>query len=127
MNKIHCSEWFYGNKISDYGLEQGYLDYRTLAKSFNHILNNEIIGATDCRVGCWEPITDITDDDGNCVEIFQYFIVEPQGATIIEEYTDDPLFYNEELDMYVWGVTHYGTSWDYVLTDVKIKLNGEEK
>ena len=28
--------------------------------------------------------------------------------------------YNEQLDMYLWGITHFGTSWDYVLTDVKL-------
>ena len=53
-------------------------------------------------------------------EIFQYFIVSDQGAELIQEYTDDPLFYCSDVDMYIWGVTHYGTSWSYVLTDVKL-------
>lgn len=53
-------------------------------------------------------------------EIYQYYIVSDKGAEIIQAYTNDPLFYNEELDMYVWGVTHCGTSWSYVLTDVKL-------
>ena len=26
----------------------------------------------------------------------------------------------EELDMFLWGITHFGTGWDYVLTDLKI-------
>ena len=26
--------------------------------------------------------------------------------------------YLEELDMYIWCVTHWGTAWDYVLTDI---------
>lgn len=39
-NYIHRSHWFYGNKISDHGIEHGYVDYATLAKSFNLILNN---------------------------------------------------------------------------------------
>ena len=34
--------------------------------------------------------------------------------------TNEIVFYSEDLDMYLWGVTHYGTSWDYVLTDIKI-------
>ena len=58
-------------------------------------------------------------------DIFQYFIVSDQGAEMIKQYTDDPLFYNENLDMYVWGVTHFGTSWDYVLTDVKLNCGQE--
>lgn len=58
-------------------------------------------------------------------EIFQYYIVSDQGAEMIKQYTEDPLFYNETLDMYVWGITHYGTNWSYVLTDVKLNCKEE--
>ncbi|EPD59103.1 hypothetical protein HMPREF1215_00710 [Coprococcus sp. HPP0074] len=58
-------------------------------------------------------------------DIFQYFIVSDQGVEMIKQYTDDPLFYNETLDMYVWGITHFGTSWNYVLTDVKLNCGQE--
>ena len=58
-------------------------------------------------------------------DIFQYFIVSDQGAEMIEQYTNAPLFYNETLDMYVWGITHFGTSWSYVLTDVKLNCGQE--
>lgn len=58
-------------------------------------------------------------------EIFQYYIVSDQGAEMIKQYTEDPLFYNETLDMYVWGITHYGTSWSYVLTDIKLNCKEE--
>ena len=40
------SEYFCGNKISEYGLQNGYVDYSTLAKSFDAVLNNNIIGVT---------------------------------------------------------------------------------
>ena len=52
-------------------------------------------------------------------EVYQFYIVSDPGAELIQEYTNDPLWYNDQLDMYLWGVTHWGTSWDYVLTDVK--------
>lgn len=58
-------------------------------------------------------------------DIFQYFIVSDQGAEMIKQYTEDPLFYNETLDMYVWGITHYGTAWSYVLTEVKLNCKEE--
>lgn len=58
-------------------------------------------------------------------EIFQYYIVSDQGAEMIKQYTEDPLFYNETLDMYVWGITHYGTAWSYVLTDVNLNCKEE--
>lgn len=72
-----------------------------------------------------EKIEELQEEEENQQEIFQYFIVSDNGAEIIKQYTNDPLFYNEELDMYVWGITHYGTAWTYVLTDIKLNC-GEE-
>ena len=37
---------FYGNEISEYGRQNGYVDYATLAKSFDAVINNNIIEAT---------------------------------------------------------------------------------
>ena len=34
--------------------------------------------------------------------------------------------YNETLDIWLWGVTHYGTSWDYVLTNIRCNAKEEE-
>lgn len=65
-------------------------------------------------------IEELEEEQDYQQEIYQYYIVSDKGAEIIQAYTNDPLFYNEELDMYVWGVTHWGTSWSYVLTDVKL-------
>ena len=57
--------------------------------------------------------------DSHYQEVFQWFIISDNGAELLKEWTDEIVFYNAELDMYVWGVTHYGTSWDYVLTDIR--------
>ena len=35
-------KYFYGNEISQYGLENGYVDFATLAKSFDAVLCNNI-------------------------------------------------------------------------------------
>lgn len=173
MMNVHGS-YFYGNKISDYGLKHGRVDYRTLAKAFDGVLNNEIMQKT-WEIGYWEQESGFVDnseeveeleerleeleahlyecdetEDGrneyNIVaeeiaeieeqieelkeeadmdEIFQYFIVDDNGARILKE-INEIVFYNEELDMYVWGVTHYGTSWDYVLTDIKCNVPYED-
>lgn len=74
-----------------------------------------------------EQIEELDEEQGRSYnqEIFQYYIVSDQGAEMIKQYTDDPLFYNETLDMYVWGITHYGTSWSYVLTDVRLNCKEE--
>ena len=130
------SKYFYGNKVSDYGLENGYVDYGTLAKSFQCVLNNDIIVKTEGVVGYWEQISgwggnddyiNDNDDYGDYVpEIFQWYIVDYNGAKILQE-VGEIVYYNDELDMYVWGVTHYGTGWDYVLTDIKIELDNKEE
>ena len=62
-------------------------------------------------------IEELEDEQAEIPEIYQYYIVSDNGARILEEF-NEIVFYNEELDMYLWGVTHYGTSWDYVLTNI---------
>lgn len=154
-------KYFYGNEISEYGQQNGYVDYATLAKAFDAVLANGIIEKTWDVVGYWEQESGFTDnseeidelqeqieelmlDNDNdehaeeieelqdrideleeeqdrMDEIFQYYIVSSNGAEILKE-INEIVFYNEELDMYVWGVTHLGTSWSYVLTDIKCNV-----
>ena len=66
-------------------------------------------------------------EDAHYRDIFQYFIIDSNGADILQEYTDEIVWYNEELDMYVWGVTHWGTAWDYVLTDIRCNAGYEDE
>ena len=175
--KAHYSRYFCGNKISEYGLENGYLDYRTLAQAFDAVLVNDITklfhadingefseaeqingfidnseeleelqeeleelearllqdalgtlegldtDATSARIDeLTEQIEDLEREQDEQQEIYQYFIVSYSGAELLQEYTNDPVFYLPVIDCYIWGVTHWGTSWDYVLTDVKLEL-----
>lgn len=175
---IHKSIYFCGNKISNYGIEHGYLDYRTLSKAFDAVLVNDItklfygtingeynepeqvngyidnsneidakreqietLGETrdnsddaeqiayiDEQIAIIEDqIDELEREQDEQLEIYQYYIVSDSGADLIREYTNDPLFYLPVLDCYVWGVTHYGTAWDYVLTDCKIILEEDAK
>ena len=165
-------KWFYGNEVSAYGQENGYLDYRTLAKAFDAVLNNDIMQQTDAAgLGYWEQesgfvdnsdeidklrdqidelqdkitmdsteeedaktqeqidelqerIDELESEQDEQPEIFQFYIISDQGAEILKE-AGEIVFYNAALDMYVWGVTHYGTAWDYVLTNVKINTETE--
>ena len=123
------TNYFYGNKISDYGIENKRLDYGTLAKSFDCVLNNDIIQNTQA-IGYWDIVSGELfweDEDGYeyDIEIYQYYIVSSSGFEILQE-LDEIVFYNEELDMYVWGVTHCGTSWDYVLTSIEIEGSDDD-
>lgn len=117
----NTKKYFYGNEISDYGIENGYVDYATLAKSFDCVLNNEIMKQTDGIVGCWEAVSgnEYDPETDEYADIYQWYIVGDNGATILQE-AGEIVYYNEELDLYLWGVTHYGTAWSYVLTNIKI-------
>lgn len=110
----------YGVKVSDYGLENGYLDYYTLSQIVgDSVLNNNIL----MYVGYenWELTNGLEENEyGDYLEVYQYYIVSDSGARFLEEYTDELVYYNQQLDMYIWGITHFGTSWDYVLTDIKL-------
>lgn len=117
------SNYFDGNEISEYGKKNGYLDYATLAKSFDAVLNNEIMNKT-AEIGYWDICSgcEYDEETNEYTEIYQYYIVSEQGARILCK-CEEIVFYNEELNLYVWGVTHYGTNWKYVLTNVKIENN----
>ena len=167
MDRI-TSYYFYGNEVSDYAKENGYVDYRTLSKSFDAVMNNSImeeLGAAGFYFESETPEYYFEDESGDILtesekdnlleeletelnnldeetdaekieeinnrietleeyhyhDIFQYFIVDNKGADILKE-AGEIVYYCEKLDMYVWGVTHWGTSWDYVLTNIKIDV-----
>lgn len=168
-------KYYYGNAISKYGMENGYIDYATLSKCFDAVLNNDIMQLT-YDIGYWDQVSGIIDnaeeieeleekrdeleekqedlenlleDDENNKNaaaklenieneideineqieelereqddqvVFQWFIVDDWGARLLQD-INEIVYYNETLDMYLWGVTHYGTSWDYVLTSIAI-------
>lgn len=53
-------------------------------------------------------------EDQETKEIFQYYLISPNDADYMKRNTDELIFYSEVLDEYIWGVTHFGTSWDGV-------------
>lgn len=67
-----------------------------------------------------EQIEELENEQDNEPEVFQWFIVDDWGARLLQQETNEIVYYNETLDMYLWGVTHFGTSWNYVLTNIKI-------
>lgn len=106
----------FGEKVSEYGLAKGYLDYHTLAKMVgNRILNNYIMKFVGFEN--WELVLG-DEEDG---DIYQYYIITDPGFELLKDLTDEIVYYNEELDMFLWCITHFGTSWDYVLTDIRLE------
>ena len=110
----------YGHKVSEYGLENGYLDYYTLSEIVGDcVLNNYIFEYAGYENWTLESGEE-EDENGDYYEVYQYYIITDSGARFLEEYADEIVYYHEDLDMYLWGITHFGTSWDYVLTDIKL-------
>lgn len=155
------TKYYYGNAVSDYGIQNGYVDYATLAKCFDAVLNNNIMSLT-YDIGSWdqisgqvdnseeiaeweekkdeleeenenspsqiieneinginEKIEELENEQDDDPEVFQWFIVDDWGARLLQS-INEIVYFNEELDMYLWGVTNYGTRWEYVLTSIAI-------
>ena len=115
----------FGKEVSKYGLENGYLDYRTLAKiTGGMVLNNNIFEYAGYEN--WQLENGLEENEyGDFYEVYQYYIISESGAVFLAVYTDELVYYHEDLDMYLWCVTHFGTSWDYVLTDIKLIKGGD--
>ena len=123
-----AGKYFCGNEISAYGQEHNRLDYATFAKAFDAILNNSIMEKGWNISNGWELVngSDYDEENDEYTEVYQWFIVSDDGARMIQDYTDEILYYHEELDIYLWGVTHWGTSWNYVLMDIPCNCGYEE-
>lgn len=128
-----AGKYFCGNEISDYGKEHGFLDYDTFSRAFNHVLNNSIFELGQGIGYGWELVNGLDfdyEEEEEIIEnpeVFQWYIVSDSGAQIIQDYTNEILYYHDKLDIYLWGVTHWGTGWDYVLTDIPCNCEYDSK
>lgn len=127
-----AGKYFCGNEISNYGKEHGFLDYDTFSRAFDHVLNNPIFELGQGIGYGWELVNglDFDYEEEEIIEepeVFQWYIVSDSGAQIIQDYTNEILYYHDELDIYLWGVTHWGTGWDYVLTDIPCNCGYDSK
>ena len=66
-----------------------------------------------------EQIEELEREQDEQPEIYQYYIINDNGARILQDLTDEIVYYLPALDVYIWGVTHWGTSWGGVYTNVR--------
>ena len=114
------------------------VNYRELARRVGDcILHNTIHNTTSNDFGDWELWN---GDDSYCYkhedkaecekdefntcqyesyDIYQEYIISENGADYLKRKTNEIVYYNERLDMYLWGITHFGTAWDGVYTTIK--------
>ena len=103
--------------MGEYEKEQGFASYRTIIERFigDIVLCNNIVNVD-------EFIFDNANSNlGEETEIFQYYLCN------VGEWEQEQLekigiilSYSDVLECDVLMVDHFGTSWDYVLTDVKL-------
>lgn len=118
-----------GNKIEK-------VSYKELARRVGDcVMNNQIMSelnddyefelfnGEDTYCYKHETEEECKKDDNNCdyesVEVYQTYIITQSGAEYLQRNTSEIVYYNEKLDIYVWGITHFGTSWDGVFTSIK--------
>lgn len=125
-NNITSVDEFLYDNIESGDLEYCYFndDYLTreevesLIEEKENILNNDDLSEEEKNT-LEEEINELENADFYYEDIFQYFIIDYNGAELLK-HCKEIVFYSDKLDCYVWGVTHFGTSWDYVMTNLKL-------
>lgn len=114
------------------------ISYSELAKCVGDcILNNNIRTAFNTDYDDWELINgkteycythenekdceknDYIDCNHESYDIYQDYIITQSGAEYLQRVSNEIVFYNEKLEMYVWCITHFGTAWNGVYTTIK--------
>ena len=137
------------DKMGDYEKEQGYASYRTIVEYFigDIVLCNNIVNIDESVYENMnleineryynENDEEITEEeyfendnaycDNSTPEIYQYYLcnINEWEAKELKE-MGIILSYSDKLDCDVLCVDHFGTRWDYVLTDVKLFDDYEE-
>ena len=147
MENTKYYDTYYGCEVSRYGLENGKVDYACLREAIGDcvLCNNmekrlyetmDIASDPDTLFEIeyteeefmeneelkeeYEDYYDYFEENKEMYDIYQWYIITDSGAQLLMCETDEIVFYDEELDVYVWAITHWGTGWDYVLTDIDL-------
>lgn len=130
MNKIYKVE----EKRSKEELRTGLASYQTVIEQFFNdlVLCNNIVNI-DLEL---EDVigSQFDNETGEYIEIYQYYLtnLSERNLEALQELQDKNnddsiiVLYSNILDCYVLAVTHYGTGWDYVLTNIKLTDNISE-
>ena len=119
-------------KLNEYEREHKKISYRTLLNrlNINCILCNNIVNIDEFlfdNIVCGSVYDEENDE---YEEIYQYYVIDANDDDIkfINNWYKDELIiaYSETLENYILLVDHFGTSWDYVLTDITYSDNFEK-
>ena len=148
MENKKYNEYYYGKKVSKYGLENGKVDYACLCEAvggcvlcdnmekrlyetmdiesdpdtlFKIEYTEEEFEENEELKEEYEDYYEYFENNKEMCDIYQWYIISYSGAQLLMCDTNEIVFYDNELDVYVWGITHCGTGWDYVLTDIDLR------
>lgn len=115
------------------------VSYSELARRVGDcILNNEIQSITQAKGEyewdlfngedsyCYkhEDKEECQKNDHECdyenTDVYQTYIITESGAEYLQRVSNEIVYYCEPLDIYLWGITHFGTGWDCVFTNIKV-------
>lgn len=112
------------SKLNEYEREHKRISYKTLCDFlfYDMILCNKILEVDEYLLEN-QVIGSLYDEETEEYdEVYQWYIVNVDSWMLDKlkelNFNEIQLFYSDVLDEYILGVTHWGTSWDYVLTDI---------
>ena len=110
--------WIKKEDLNDYELQNNRLSYKNLFYDDDSLIlcNNIIEDYEELELLSGYEYDENTDE---YAEIYQYYIIDDDTAKRLQE-INEIVYYHNRLDIYILGVTHFGTSWSYVLTDLKL-------
>lgn len=91
------------------------MTFYEFVKDIDMIMKNDIM---EISPDYWQPIYHPQDEEsGEYGDIFQWFIINENDAEYLErqaeknKYKSYAIYYNPRIQMWVLGVTHFGTAW----------------
>lgn len=111
----------YFDDVSEMAREENRLDYASMV---DWCTDGHMVGLNVSpwkMAEDWERQCESDEDDEDDYEVFQCFIISDNAAQFFMQFTNELIYYSEELDMYILGVTHLGTAWSYVMTEWKLE------
>lgn len=111
------------NDLNEYEREHNRISYRRLIERVGNIwLFNQAPKLSNYD---FEFVlnSDYDEENDEYIDIYQYYLIDIDSYTLEllqkNNCTDLIIAWSETLEEYILCVTHYGTSWDYVLTDIE--------
>ena len=119
------------NEVSEMAREENRLDYATMTKwcadgamVFLNVspwkMAEDWEKQTERDFDCFADAEEQDEDEAD-EEVFQWFIIDENSAEFFVHYTNELIYYSDSLDMYILGVTHFGTAWRCVMTEWKLE------